>query len=92
MQNTTTKMRECVGCKTTSLDNFEKHKKGVMFKTCMHRRRNDQDMTNTEGKCILMIMQNEIGREEKLMMKLIKKQLKKRLLKKHCNYVTKKPN
>ena len=46
MQNTATEMRECVGCKTAmSLDNFETHKKGVLFKTCMHCRRNDQDMT-----------------------------------------------
>ena len=47
MQNTTTEMRECVGCKiTTPLDNFDKHKKGVLFKTCMHCRKNDQDMEN----------------------------------------------
>ena len=59
MQNTTTEMRECVGCKTTmSLDNFEKHKKGVMFKTFMHCRKNNQDM-----KKILQRMYREDSRE-----------------------------
>ena len=47
MQNAATEMRECVGCKTTvSLDNFEKNRKGVRFKTCMHCRNNDQGMKN----------------------------------------------
>ena len=46
MQNTTAEMRECAGCKTImSLDNLEKNKKGVMFKTCMNFRKNDQGMT-----------------------------------------------
>ena len=52
--NSTTEMRRCVGCKTPmSLDNFEKHKKGVMFKTCMQCRKNDQDMTNIIRKMYL---------------------------------------
>ena len=59
MHNTTTEMRECVGCKTPmSLDNFEKHKKGVRFKTCMHCRKNDQDMTK-----IIRKMYREDNRE-----------------------------
>ena len=45
MQNTTTEMRECIGCKTTTpFENLEKKQKGVLFKTCMYCRKNDQDM------------------------------------------------
>ena len=43
MQNTTTEMRACVGCKTTiTLNNLEK--KGVPLKTCTRRRKNDKDI------------------------------------------------
>ena len=60
MQNTTTEMRECVGGKTTmSLDNFEKSRKGVMCKTCMHCRKNDQDITK-----IIRKMYREDNREQ----------------------------
>ena len=59
MQNTATEMRECVGCKTTmSLDDFEKNKKGVSFKTCMHCRRNHQGR-----KKIIQKMYREDSRE-----------------------------
>ena len=58
-QNTTTEMRQCVGCKNSmSIDSFEKNKKGVLFKNCKDCRSIDKDMEKYYGGCIMKITKN----------------------------------
>ena len=81
MQSTTTEMRECVGCKTTmSVNNFEKNKKGVMLKTCMHCKKNEQDMKKRHRECFVKTIENESGTGKKLKRNLTRSKYKRKRL------------